>query len=498
MLIADNDLSILLSGDDSTRKSRSLKQKKISEKKRGHQRASTLSADIFKDLNHSLDLPSFDPSCSTINREPSLLKTHKTISSIKSFDQFMLLSVSIERLQDSSQKDFLHKVRYLTHEDTASFGGYFCISEADSVDHYPVGSMQKLSSWIHQTDLSRFCFPNGVDFHLINRNMLKSFHDKMPDRYHLLACTDDKGNMRQGLAITIYEEIPTNLAVRFIPKLYELKLQSCAASIIIRWWKKMFIPKDESVMAQFRKSRFMQRISKHNSNKIESDYIDNMKVSTDSNSDNKAHSILRSPFVSNKTPLEISEVYSDRVDTGKKKLNFRSPFMSPGTTKLAFNLRTSHTPRKASAHEDLSNADCANIPDITLSRISVEHANKLFDNISQKKLVADFEQEAASSITSKIKSNPTLTLQRHKELATTAFEHMLREEICLIPKCYVLIGGKASESILHFAALQKLVNQDRMVSFHVGGGFIFFSLFVYLYFSSVQKKSDKFGEHARI
>lgn len=449
--MASNDLSILLSGENAALRSRQNKQG--IKKKKGHQRASTLAGGLLL-LDKVLNTGTINASCPTPKTETTRVDVDKEFNYKTSFDQFMLLSLSFDKLQKLSLQDFRQKVSFHRSNDLSVIGERFCTFQADSIDHYPVGSIQQLSSWLHPADLSPFCFPNGVDFYLINRNRLDSFHKEISDRYHLLACTDEKGNMRQGVAITVYNEVPANKVRQIIPKLYELKVYTCAASKITRWWRGLYTSKNQSVM-----KRFIQRISKNNPNKLALDDDDTQDNAVNSDKD-KVRSVFRSPFISHGQPMDSNDMAPEQPDTSKKRLIFRSPFMSPGGMKMALNRDSSYSSPQVPI---VALSKSSDKPNITISRISIEQANKLFDNTSQPSLTVDFDGDRGPAIVVEDDATLSKLKQKPKLLAKVAFEYMLHEEVCLVPQCYVIIGGKSDESILHLAALQRLVNHERKV-----------------------------------
>ena len=318
----------------------------------------------------------------------------------KAFDQFMLLSVSVDNFVSEPLKFMREKVH--VHVDC----GDFSTSVADSLDHFPA---VKLSSWINPLDLSQFCFPNGVKFFVETRSKVHLSMAKTADRCHLLACTDDKGIMRQGVAVTFYEDTTANLSPSVIRKLYELRIQAFAALKLCKWWREISKERDRQKSDPFRKLKFMQR----------------------------------------KPTIEDSD-----QETKSSLYTFKSPFKSPAGKMKGFrNRKPIDITDSGIKDED---------PPISKSKISIEEANKLFDIDSLKSLDHEFEKQA-DTLDADAKLSKAEMKTKYRKLAMESFNFMLESEVCFIPKCYVLIGGKPSESILQLAALFQMAKEERKV-----------------------------------
>lgn len=506
-------------------------QQRSSAKKRSgrrHHRASTLSADVLASINSSRDVtgraldadlaleaaaakPLFLPvgnrhSINTL--QPMHKQQLRQPHSIKhnSFDQFMILSILPEKIKSMSQMEL--------NCNAMSYLAPYVVNIADAVDHFPVGSVPRLSSQFNPAELSCFCFPNGIHVRMLPKAVLSRAESmgrvgRAADKYHLLACTDESGTMSLGVAISIMEKMPSERSDDLIPILRDKRRVHIAAVKLGNWWRRTLgqiqnqiesndedSSDDESRMkfGQFSGNGFMKRFNRSKENhpaETKTSLFDFENPFTNTPS-SKAKLSTPGAFTKN-TPS------NNAMTPGKAKTPMKLTFSTPV-------LPPKYNPLRKSAVK-FEEPPTSEVVSITKSRITMEQADMLFSadkNSATLSLQEDMIREDARSNGFKRmlkndseKSNetsdtvdPSSITQRDsgkqseidagissaknysgrvQRLAQESYEYMLqvaREgDVCLVPKCYIFIGVKKTESLVLLASLQQMVYSEREVGF---------------------------------
>ena len=152
----------------------------------------------------------------------------------RAYQQFSLLSVCSSSVTDEHNPQL--------SDSGSRFMDPFITKKVTLVDQFPSGLSE---SDIDAEALAAFCFPNGLRVRIIPRCAEEGARrlgwlGENGDCYQLQGFTDVAGSLSHGCAITIREEYTLNNAPELISVVSLYRERRRSASVIARWWRKLF------------------------------------------------------------------------------------------------------------------------------------------------------------------------------------------------------------------------------------------------------------------
>jgi DENN (AEX-3) domain len=422
--------------------------------------------------NVSNDLDEFDNSDHE-NSDEFLVNTPFEMLCPPSFSQFALLEIQPEQLL-LIENEYLFADAGPTHLDA-----FLLNQDLDFGDHYTA----KSSRHVDPTSVSAFCFPDGLKVRYIPKAGLAGatrmgWIGPVGDRCHVHVFTNGRGATDHGVAITIQWEMNLKKGERQVlsKSIFNRRKRRRASRKIQEWWR---------AQVQDRVLRDALEISgfpKHSPADLKAEL-----TSSELKLLEKALKHSGERHLSQGAEGNVSKGYAARRQLKKKgiskKLNDALSRSPPGpridTLTVAEVTRAAmmRSPSAALLYDDVSreSTQSDDSPEID-EELKAAKGFSLRKGLSSRtnskfSVLSVLSNRSLSSIpSSSPPSRPRRVLTRRPskrviELARESYETMKENDrmgsICVVEKCYTLIGCQPDEHVLLLGPLQKLIDAER-------------------------------------
>ena len=295
--------------------------------------------------------------------------------------------------------------------------------------------------------------------------------------------TNENGDTTHGIAITICEEVSVGSddMGEIMDHLLNLRKRRICARKICRWWKRSVRNRRASMTGQSH-GRFSRR-----SICLEEDVSSrpgNMKR-------RKSWNAITCIFNSSSSISAMSGMFDDDDSSDESsqcsknsekiqgKRNLKSSFNSKTTKETSGSFTSRSVSRSVAGllnrkRLDRSNTDprgrssskpIVDVPDTNSDGNSVESGFLDWNGLTH---FSDEEEDSVLDVDFPNREEETKP-KKAKVLAREAFRAMnaasAEGDLCVVEKCYVMIGGKQSEQFLHLRLLQNMIDKEQEVSF---------------------------------
>mmetsp|Transcript_3030 Transcript_3030/g.4565 ORF Transcript_3030/g.4565 Transcript_3030/m.4565 type:complete len:1665 (-) Transcript_3030:65-5059(-) len=326
------------------------------------------------------------------------------------FSYFSLLSVNSPHLLKSACDDDTIIDNGSTYLDP------FIIKSAAVIDQFPLEMKPSQKGFLSPEALSTFCVPNGISIRFFPRSAIDGAYrlgwlGKKIERYQVHSFTDEKGDLSHGISITTLEELHCELfvAARITAEFLRRRKRRRAGRIIVRWCCEIY----HSLAAGNPMEKYPLRRSSGNSNYFSS----NEGELNGTGRPNLIRNIRRLGSLVSSSFLQEPSLNTSINSIGSSKKTLQRKLSDVG---------------KISRHQES--------PSLSVNETMLEVEFGLNLNKTKK---SDVSKAAASQ----------------------AFSHMTQSDklgdVCVVERCYVLVGTNSDNHSLLFCALQQLVDIER-------------------------------------
>ena len=384
-----------------------------------------------------------------------------------SFSQFALLEIQPQQL-------LLVENEYLfTDEGPHHLDSFLLNQDLDFGDHFTSDSSRP----VDPTSVSAFCFPDGLRVRYIPKAGIAGatrmgWIGPAGDRCHILVFTNSFGTTDHGVAITIQWEMSMKKGERQVlsKAIYNRRRRRKASRRIQQWWRSReedrilrealeisgfpgYSPADLKAELAPGELTLLEKALKRSDDRNSAQRQAGDKVATGHAGRRK----LRKKGM-NKTPLPYQNADISKVLELTRAAVLRSP-SSPIVQDEAS--RESLAPDHSLEYEEESKGKrgFGLLKGVSVKNSARFHLRSVFSARSMA---------SAQPLSPSTQSRRVLVRQPSKrviELARESYETMKENDrmgsICLVEKCYTLIGCQPDEHVLLLGPLQQLINAER-------------------------------------
>jgi hypothetical protein len=383
-----------------------------------------------------------------------------------SFSQFALLEIQPQQLL-LVENEYLFADEGPNHLDP-----FLLYQDLDFGDHFTPDSSRP----IDPASVSAFCFPDGLRIRYLPKAGIAGatrlgWIGPAGDKCHILVFTNGGGMTDHGVAITIQWEMNMKKSERQIlsKAIYNRRKRRKASRRIQQWWR------DREQDRILKEALEISGFSGHSPVDLKAELSPSelMLVETTLKRSDDRNSVQRQP------DDKVATGHVGRRQARKKGMHKTPPYQSADMTKVVELIRAAvlRSPSASLLHDEISKASIAsdNSPEHEeeskgkrgfglLKGMSVRN-NTIFQ---MRSVFSARSMASAQSLSPPTRPRRVLVKQpntRVVELARESYETMKENDrlgsICVVEKCYTLIGCQPDEHALLLGPLQQLINAER-------------------------------------